>query len=197
MTDSPATRAPEDMATGEGEAPDVAAAGRPAADAAEPAERDAALAAAQAEAASLRDQHLRAVAELENQRKRMAREVQKAREFGIERFAAELLAVVDSLEMGLAAGEQASAEALLEGSRATLRQLQATLKRFGVEEVNPQGQRFDPALHEAMSMQAAPEAEPGTVLEVIQKGYTLNGRLLRPARVVVAAEGGEPAPSGA
>ncbi len=168
------------------------------AQAAEPvASNDEELATARAEAESLREQHLRAVAELENQRKRMAREVQKAREFGIERFAAELLAVVDSLEMGLAAGEQASAEALLEGSRATLRQLQATLGRFGVEEVNPLGQAFDPGLHEAISMQPASEAAPGTVLEVIQKGYTLNGRLLRPARVVVAAEAAdEPAPPG-
>ncbi len=147
-----------------------------------------ALAAAHAEIEALRDQHLRAVAELENQRKRAAREVTNARQFAIERFAGDLLAVLDSLEMGLAAGAEASAEALLEGSQATLRQLQNTFEKAGITVIDPEGEPFDPQLHEAMTTQPSPTAEPGSVLAVVQKGYALNGRLLRPARVVVAAE---------
>ena len=147
----------------------------------------AALEAAEATAAELRDQHLRAVAELDNQRKRAAREIDNARQFGIERFASELLAVVDSLEMGLEAGAEASADALLEGSQATLRLLQTGLQKFGIEVVDPAGEPFNPELHEAMTMQPSDTAEPGSVLAVIQRGYTLNGRLLRPARVEVAA----------
>jgi molecular chaperone GrpE len=113
--------------------------------------------------------------------------VEQARKFGIERLAAELLGVVDSLEMGLEAGQGATAETLLEGKQATLRLLRAALERFGVAEIAPAGQAFDPQLHEALSMQPAPGVEPGSVIAVVQKGYQLNGRLLRPARVVVAA----------
>ena len=160
----------------------------------ETAAEDEALAAARAEIEEFRDQHLRAVAELENQRKRAAREIANARQFAVERFAGELLAVVDSLEMGIDAGAQASAEALLEGSRATLRLLQNTFEKFGIAVVDPEGEPFDPQVHEAMTTQPSETAEPGSVLTVIQKGYTLNGRLLRPARVVVAAETGENAP---
>jgi molecular chaperone GrpE len=137
------------------------------------------------------DRYLRTAAELENVRKRAARDVEHARKFALERFATELLAVKDSLEMGLAAanagGETANVESLLEGSRTTLKQLAATLERFGVAEVDPEGEPFDPTLHEAMTTQPSADVEPGTVLAVYQKGYTLNGRLLRPARVVVAA----------
>jgi molecular chaperone GrpE len=133
------------------------------------------------------DRYLRAAAEIENIRKRAARDVDQARKFALERFATELLAVRDSLEMGIAAGESADAESLLEGSKATLRQLASTMERFGVEEIDPQGEPFDPSRHEAMTTQPATEVEPDTVLTVYQKGYMLNGRLLRPARVVVAA----------
>lgn len=134
------------------------------------------------------DRYLRAAAELENVRKRAARDLENARKFAIERFATELLAVKDSLELGLAAAEEAAdAENLLEGTRTTLKQLWATLERFGVVEVDPEGEPFDPHLHEAMTTQPSVEVEPDTVLTVYQKGYTLNGRLLRPARVVVAA----------
>lgn len=133
------------------------------------------------------DRYLRAVAEAENVRKRAARDLENARKFALERFATDLLAVRDSLEMGIAAGESADAESLLEGSRATLRQLASTMERFGVEEIDPEGEPFDPNRHEAMTMQPATEVEPDTVLTVFQKGYMLNGRLLRPARVVVAA----------
>ncbi len=134
------------------------------------------------------DRYLRAAAELENVRKRAERDLENARKFAIERFATELLAVKDSLELGLAAAtETTDVESLLEGSRNTLKQLAATLERFGVTEVNPEGEPFDPHLHEAMTTQPSDEVEPDTVLTVYQKGYTLNGRLLRPARVVVAA----------
>lgn len=133
------------------------------------------------------DKYLRTAAELENVRKRAARDVDNARKFALERFATELLAVRDSLEMGLAAAEQTDAESLLEGSRATLKQLVSTMERFGVTEIDPGGEPFDPTVHEAMTTQPSTQVEPGTVLTVYQKGYLLNGRLLRPARVVVAA----------
>ncbi len=132
--------------------------------------------------------YLRAAAELENVRKRAARDVENAHKFALERFAMELLAVRDSLEMGLAAGEGADVESLRQGKEATLKQLVSIMERFGVEELDPQGEPFDPTQHEAMTMQPSADVEPGSVLTVFQKGYALNGRLLRPARVVVAAE---------
>ncbi len=133
------------------------------------------------------EKYLRAAAELENVRKRAARDVENAHKFALERFANELLAVRDSLEMGLAAGEDADVESLRQGKEATLQQLTTIMARFGVEEVDPQGEPFDPAMHEAMTIQPSADVEPGSVLTVFQKGYALNGRLLRPARVVVAA----------
>jgi molecular chaperone GrpE len=133
------------------------------------------------------EKYVRAVAELDNVRKRAARDVENAHKFALERFGKDLLAVKDSLEMGLAV-ENADVEALREGSLATLKMLGSTLERFGIAEIHPEGEPFDPEFHEAMTMQPAPDAEPGSVLNVVQKGYTLNGRLLRPAMVVVAAE---------
>ncbi|UCG73478.1 MAG: nucleotide exchange factor GrpE [Chromatiales bacterium] len=150
----------------------------------------------QAEVDQARDRYLRTAAELDNLRKRSAREVENARAYGIERFASELLAVVDSLEMGVSAGADATADALLEGGQATLRLLFTTLDKFGVGPVDPLGEPFDPQLHEAMATRPSDSAEPGTVLTVVQKGYTLNGRLLRPARVIVAAEPPAPADAG-
>lgn len=149
-------------------------------------------AALQAQAEENWDKYVRAVAELDNVRKRAARDIDNARKFALERFATDLLAVRDSFEMGLAAADTADAESLLEGSRATLKQLASTMERFGVTEIDPQGEPFDPSLHEAMMAQPSREVEPGTVLNVYQKGYLLNGRLLRPARVVVAAAQDEP-----
>lgn len=134
------------------------------------------------------EKYLRAVAELENFRKRAARDLENTRKYAIERFAGELLGVADSLEMGIAAGEAADAASLLEGKQATLKQLRKVLGDFGVEEIDPVGERFDPDYHEAMTMQPSAEAEPGSVLTVVQKGYRINSRLLRPARVIVAAE---------
>ena len=151
------------------------------------------LAEAQAKADENWDRYLRAAAEMENVRKRAARDVEHARKYALENFGRELLAVKDSLEMGLDAAGSADAEALREGSEATLKLLTGTLERFGVEEVDPEGEPFDPERHEAISMQPSADVEPGSVLNVVQKGYTLNDRLLRPARVVVAAE----APAGA
>lgn len=132
--------------------------------------------------------YLRAAAELENVRKRAARDVENARKFALDRFGAEMLDVRDSLELGLQAGEKADAGQLRAGSEATLKLLTTTMERFGVVELDPQGEPFDPELHEAMTMQPSAEVEPGSVLTVFQKGYTLNGRLLRPARVVVAQD---------
>jgi molecular chaperone GrpE len=134
------------------------------------------------------EKYLRAVAELENFRKRAARDLENTRKYAIERFAGELLGVADSLEMGIAAGEAADAASLLEGKQATLKQLRKVLGDFGVEEIDPVGERFDPDYHEAMTLQPSAEAEPGSVLTVVQKGYRINSRLLRPARVIVAAE---------
>lgn len=152
------------------------------------------VAALEAKVAENWDKYLRAAAEVENVRKRAARDVENARRYALERFAGELLAVLDSLEMGLSV--DADAASLRAGSEATLRQLVAVLERFGVEVVDPQGEPFDPNMHEAMTMQPSDEVEPGSVLSVFQKGYALNGRLLRPARVVVATAAGDTAKEG-
>ncbi len=141
------------------------------------------------------DKYLRAVAELDNVRKRARRDVENAHKFAIERFAKDLLAVSDSLSMGLDVAGDADAARLREGSEATLKLLHQVYERYGVAELDPLGEPFNPEFHEAMTMQPAPDAEPGSVLLVVQRGYTLNGRLLRPARVVVAAEPTEPAGS--
>jgi len=142
---------------------------------------------AQSEAQENWDRYLRSAAELENVRKRASRDVENAHRFALERFSRELLAVRDSLEMGLAA-ESASVESLLEGSEATLKILGTTMQQFGIEVVDPAGEPFDPEFHEAISMQPSDDVEPGSVVTVVQKGYSLNGRLLRPAMVVVAAD---------
>ena len=146
------------------------------------------IAVLQAKADENWNSYLRAAAELENVRKRAARDVENARKFALERFGAQLLDVRDSLELGLQAGDKADAGQLRAGSEATLKLLITTMERFGVVEIDPQGEPFDPELHEAMTMQPSAEVEPGSVLTVVQKGYTLNGRLLRPARVIVAQD---------
>jgi molecular chaperone GrpE len=150
-----------------------------------------ALAAAEARANENRNNYLRAVAELENFRKRSEREVDNARKFAIERFAQELVTVGDALEAGINAGPNSGA-ALLEGAQATLRQLHRAFDKAGIKIIDPAGQPFDPEWQEAMAVQESPDQPPNTVLAVIQKGYSLNGRLLRPARVLVskAPDGG-------
>jgi len=140
------------------------------------------------------NQVLRLQAELENLRKRNQRELENAHKYALEKFVRELLPVKDSLEMGLAAaaeGADESAAKLREGTELTLKMLQTVLEKFGVEEINPEGQPFDPELHQAMSAVPSEDAEPNTVISVMQKGYLLNDRLIRPAMVVVskAAEG--------
>ena len=133
------------------------------------------------------DRYLRTAADLDNVRKRAARDVENAHRFALERFGKELLGVRDSLEMGLAA-PNVTVEALREGSEATLKLLSNVMQQFGIEVVDPEGEPFDPEFHEAISMQPSDTVEPGSVLTVVQKGYSLNGRLLRPAMVIVAAE---------
>jgi molecular chaperone GrpE len=145
------------------------------------------LAEIQAKADENWQSYLRAAAETENVRKRAARDVENAHKFALERIGRELLGVKDTLEMGVAV-DDASVESLIEGSNATLKLLSSVLERFGIVEVDPEGEPFDPEFHEAISMQASDDAEPNSVLTVVQKGYTLNGRLLRPAMVIVASE---------
>jgi molecular chaperone GrpE len=133
------------------------------------------------------DQLLRARADLENERRRFRRELENAHKFGLERFVQSLLPVKDSLELGLAAAnESADVEKLREGMDLTLKMLQSTLDKFGVGEINPIGERFNPEQHESMSSQESASVEPNTVMTVYQKGYSLNDRLLRPALVVIS-----------
>jgi molecular chaperone GrpE len=146
-----------------------------------------ALAAAEQKAAENWENYLRLAAELDNLRKRAQRDLENAHKFALERFLGELLPVKDSLEMGIAATGQADAVALKEGMDMTLKLLGSALERAGVSEIDPpKGEVFNPELHEAMAMQEAADVAPGAVLATVQKGYQLNGRLLRPARVLVA-----------
>lgn len=137
------------------------------------------------------DRYLRAAAETENVRKRASRDVEHARKYALEAFSKEMLAVRDSFELGLEAADSADVDSLVEGNKATLKLLTTALERFGILELDPLGEPFDPEMHEAISLQPSDDAEPGSVLVVVQKGYSLNGRLLRPAMVVVAAEAAE------
>lgn len=135
------------------------------------------------------DTILRQKADQENLRKRAQRDLENAHKYALERFANELLPIKDSLEMGLqaASAEDADIAALREGSELILKMFVGAMEKFGIEEIDPkQGDKFDPHKHEAMVMTPAPDAEPNTVLLVHQKGYQLNERLLRAARVVVA-----------
>lgn len=133
------------------------------------------------------DALLRARAELDNLRRRASRDVENAHKYGIERFVAELLPVKDSLELALAAATGgAEVDRTREGLELTLKMLSNVFEKFGVEEVYPQGARFDPERHQAMTVQEGTGADAGTVTQVFQKGYVLNQRLVRPAMVVVA-----------
>jgi molecular chaperone GrpE len=145
-----------------------------------------ALAESEERARSHWEQYLRAVAELENVRKRAARDIEAANRYGLEKFAAELLPVQDSLELALQNAGRADARSLLEGQEATLKLLARALEKLGVTRIDPLGEPFDPARHEAMMTQESSTAEPNSVIQVVQPGYELNGRLLRPARVIVA-----------
>ena len=166
--------------------------GSPDATAPLPDDLEAALGQAEAKAQEHWNSYLRAVAETENVRKRAQRDVEAASRYAVERFAGDLLDVRDSLELGLQAGSSAEPARLLEGTEATLRLLNRAFEKAGVTVLDPAGQPFNPEFHEAMATQPTAEQPPGTVLAVVQKGYVLNGRLLRPARVLVARE---PAPA--
>jgi molecular chaperone GrpE len=161
-------------------------------DAAPPPEAPTALAVAEAKSSENWNSYLRAVAELENYRKRTERELDNARKYAVERFAQELVGVGDSLEAGIAAATSNPGQAVLEGAKATLKQLQQAFDKAGIKVIDPMGAPFDPAWHEAMLAQESRDSAANTVLSVIQKGYSLNGRLLRPARVIVSkAPGGD------
>lgn len=131
---------------------------------------------------------LRSQAELENLRKRSAREVENAHKYGLERFLSELLPVKDSLELGVAAAQDdaVSVATVREGMELTLKMFKGAMDKFGVEEVDPQNEAFNPEFHQAMSIQETDKVASGTVLTVVQKGCLLNGRLVRPAMVIVA-----------
>jgi molecular chaperone GrpE len=145
-----------------------------------------ALASAEQGLAAARDAQLRAMAELENVRKRAQRDIENAQRFALERFAIELLAVCDSVELAVHNAGTADARSLAEGQQATLQLLAKAFERFSIQRLDPKGESFDPQLHEAVIAQESSAAPPGTVLQVLQSGYQLNGRLLRPARVIVA-----------
>jgi len=145
------------------------------------------VAALQAEVATLKEDVLRAQAETQNVRRRAEADVEKAHKFSTEKFARELLNVVDNLERAMAMSpEDEVVKPFLEGIEMTQKSFIDTLAKFKVEQIDPEGHPFDPELHQAISMVEAPDAEPNTVLNVVQKGYTNHGRLLRPAMVVVS-----------
>lgn len=147
-----------------------------------------AIARLEAEVAEARDSVLRAHADAQNVMRRAEQDVEKARKFALESFARELLPVVDNLERALEAarGDDEAIKAIAEGVDLTLKSFQGALGKFHIEVVDPAGEPFDPNLHQAMSMVENGEVEPNTVIAVMMKGYTLNGRLLRPAMVMVS-----------
>lgn len=136
-----------------------------------------------------KDQSLRAAAEAQNVRRRAEQEATKARKFALEKFVKELLPIIDSLEKALEAMQDGS-DAHREGVAMTLKMQLDVLGKFGVEVVDPHGEPFDPELHEAIAMVPNPELDPNSVMDVVQKGYVLNGRLVRPAMVVVSQAAG-------
>jgi len=151
-------------------------------------ELELAVAAAQSTVNDQKDSVIRAKAEVDNIRRRAAQDVEKARKFALEKFAGEMLTTVDNLERALQSidKEDESKKAVVEGVELTLQGLISSLDKFGVKAVDPQDQPFNPDLHQAMSMQEVPGVAPNTVIAVMQKGYELNGRLIRPAMVMVS-----------
>jgi molecular chaperone GrpE len=140
---------------------------------------------AQAKAAENWDHYLRAKAEMDNLRRRSVKDVENAHKFGIEKFVNELLPVLDGMGMGLSV-EDASAESLREGMELTMNMLEKMMEKLGIEEIDPLNEKFDPEKHQAMTMQPNADVEPNTVIAVMQKGYSLNERLIRPAMVMVS-----------
>jgi molecular chaperone GrpE len=144
------------------------------------------LAGAEERAKTHWEQYLRALADVDNVRKRGAKDLENARQYAVEKFAQDVIGVKDSLELALQNAGKADVASLIEGQSATLRLLTKAFEKAQIEEVNPLGTVFNPEMHEAMMAQPS-DAPPNTVIAVIQRGYQLNGRLLRPARVVVSA----------
>ncbi len=141
------------------------------------------------------NQLLRVKADFDNYQRRTKRELENAHKFALDGFVRGLLPVIDSLEMGLAAAQEPTSESdkLHEGMDMTLKMFQGVLEKFGVKAINPDGEKFNPELHQAMTTQPSPDVEPNTVLTVYQKGYLLNDRLVRPAMVIVSAPSGNQA----
>lgn len=147
--------------------------------------------------AAAQDQSLRMAADLQNVRRRADQDVEKAHKFALEKFANDLLPVVDSLERGLelSSPDDDAIKAVREGMELTLKLFRDTLSRHQLEAIDPHGQPFNPELHQAMAMQESENLEPNSVIQVFQKGYQLHGRLLRPAMVVVSKAPAAPTPS--
>lgn len=152
------------------------------------AELEAALLASEARVKEQQDSVLRAKAEVENMRRRTEQEIDKARKYALNRFAEELLPVIDNLERAIQAAdaESEAVKPLLEGVELTYKTFVDVVSKFGLKEINPEGQPFNPEWHQAMSIQESPDHESNTVMFVMQKGYELNGRVIRPAMVMVA-----------
>lgn len=153
-----------------------------------PASNEERIAELEQQLAQATDQALRAAAEMQNIRRRAEQDVQKAHKFALEKFAGDLLAVVDSLERGLELADPKNEQIkpMREGMQLTFKQLMDTLQRFNVQRIDPLGQPFNPELHQAMAMEESVTAEPDSVIKVFQCGYSINERLLRPAMVVVS-----------
>ncbi len=190
-TPEEATAAPQDTAeeTFEASAADMQADS----DSAEASAEDLAklLDQARAKADEHYEQMMRAHAELENLKRRHSRDIENAHKFALDRFVAELLGVWDSLELGHSAAQEETADVqkLREGTELTLKMLADVMAKFGVEQIDPIDQPFNPEFHQAMSMQTRADVPANTVVAVVQKGYTLNGRLVRPAMVMVSQAG--------
>ncbi|WP_157631209.1 nucleotide exchange factor GrpE [Vibrio pacinii] len=152
------------------------------------AQLEAALLSSEAKVQEQQDSVLRAKAEVENMRRRSEQEIDKARKFALNKFAEELLPVIDNLERAIQAAdtENEAIKPLLEGVELTHKTFADVVSKFGLKEINPEGETFNPELHQAMSIQESPDHEANTVMFVMQKGYELNGRLIRPAMVMVA-----------
>jgi len=140
---------------------------------------------AQAKASENWENYLRAKAEMDNLRRRSTKDIENAHKYGTEKFVTELLPVLDGMGMGLAA-EEASAESLREGMELTMSMLEKMMEKLGIEEIDPLNEKFDAEKHQAMTMQPNADVEPNTVIAVMQKGYLLNERLIRPAMVMVS-----------
>ena len=147
------------------------------------------LAEAELVAERAKDDLLRVQAEMQNLRRRTEQDVEKAHKYGIEKFSAELLVVMDNLERALTSASESkdeSVKAIQDGVSLTLKSFNDCFAKFSIEAVDPLGEPFDPQLHQAIATQESPDSEPNSVIEVVQKGYTLNGRVIRPAMVMVS-----------